>query len=1429
MNAWETDDEYAAAAQRPLPTPVDTPSRNSSRHSRRSRRKKSVSPVHASSPGPIPHAEMHNRRESRDVTTDENISILDPRRFTPTLHANLVAEILNLRRDQEEKIRAIEGLEETLHASKGEVDELSSTLSSNAKENRSLKRQLALLEGGTSSALGELARERDEAVEGISDIKKRLDAAQKKIRAQEVDSDRVHGLWAQDKDTWDDERRKLERKVHVAEGRLKTVLDEVAAYQASHPMQESEAEEVGGHGSDTASVRSMSMTNSVRFSLLPNNGSKLNGMSLADELDFGDDDELSQMYQDGRESVMSTTHGRESVLSTTHRRNLSRDSMMSRTHKHSQSIESVRRPGSVARGRLLANQSVLEKLEGRIVEGDETMVLSKPVYVDSSTQYSPPISSTSNPAVLPEPAAEPQLRQVDNGQGGETEANQRRKRVRASTPVAQVAPNAADTMVSSSCQTVDEPLSPPRTPTTPIVVAEVEKEPMTSISTQTEGEWALVPKAPPVAPTIPSISIHPPTSRPATPKESLLPQYFKDVACQVSMRVAAPYSSVSVQTEEIRVDKRLNLLPLHLQPSSISSCPPSPEPSAQPAGFFTPGVVPPPRNPRRKKSNQSIGDPPSSPPVPMRPPPAPPMAAETHDSYPGNNDDGPLSTDKGLRRPPRISSLFAGFENVSSDDADDFADGDLSDSDFRTALSAPRPRKSLNRGKRTSNAPTSVPEDEEPVEEAVSNHVKKQPRQAQGGYDANGEVILRDTNVSGAKSPIMRTIRQFDKPLSLVMPPARPPQTTMRRAALISNGIAAHQGRSRSPSLPDAVKEPPFPIPTRASSRKPPFSASAPSDGSRSPTREPWSRRGSGRGHHRINSIRKVRSAAALPDVGGRPRRRGSRSPPPFSPSTEAPESPQLPPMPNNEITSPFMGHRDNRSSYGYSTHRKQPSNTTANTFNTNQSAGSSVQATSVVDAIAQTMVGEWMFKYVRRRKSFGVPESGALDNDASNGVRHKRWVWLAPYERAVMWSSKQPTSGSALMGKSGRKCKQNQLLSMFLSNKATVTIQSVLDVKDDNAAPKGVNNLFNRSILILTPARALKFTATSRERHYIWLTALSFLAHSSQAIPEVMAPHPPPIESGNFDILRQNGARLQKHPIRDSIRVAKGRTILSTQSGPTTAQSSIHRGEYSIRTDTSTRGGASTTDHSVKDIGGPSNPDGFVPDAADPPIVPRFTDRALINGIGHGRKRSNTGSRIPPPLSFRGFSERGPISGGGSSNSGGGGGGGFTNYGHAPAGSTAGMSVGTNGSSDVYTASQRSSSVMGGNSISFSNGLSNSNRTSIRTSDASSRPGAVVNNFFEAVGTVRMEAFISPLAFPRTDDYPVQIDDLGMGAGSTRSGANRRRSKERRRRSRNRDSYYGRRAYPPTDVEDWYGGSRTAGEEEMRGGRGGDDPFRGF
>ncbi|RDL38014.1 Uncharacterized protein BP5553_05447 [Venustampulla echinocandica] len=1366
MAAWETEDEYAAAAAASLPTPTDTPYRTPSRGSRRSSRQKSISPGPSSSPP--------SRRESKDVTTDESISILDPRRFTPTLHANLVSEILALRRDQEEKLKTIESLETELHSTQAEHAQKDGTAEANAKENRSLKRQLALLEGGTSSALSELARERDEAVDSSADSKRRLEVAQKKIRTQEEDSNRVHELWAKDKDNWEDEKRKLDRKLHVSEGRLKTILDEVAAYQANHQnavqQPESEAEEASrdplhGHGSDTASVRTMSMTNSVRFSTLSGlngyGGTKVNGVCLADELDLGDDEDTQTDYD-----------GRESALSIRHKRTQSRESAFAINHRRNQSIESLRRPGSVARGRLvMANQSVLDRLEGGISENDEMVLPQKVEYIDTGVQYSPPPSPPLPAAELvldvePLPIdntigvmkVEKQLEPEHHPKEWEIEANQRRKRVHANPPLV-IEPSMNGPMVSAASQTLEDPLSPPRTPISPTRApppppVEVKQE-MVSTSTQTDTPPIPSPRrAPPPPPIpIPSIQLHPPSSNPATPHESVLPQHFKDAGCQVSMQVPVPTRSISVQTEEIRVDKRLNLLPPHLQPSAISTKPPSPEPTTNETERFSP--VPgnlPQRNPRRVMTSprQSLDrDIPSS-------PPGFPFSA-TRDAYPGNNDDGPLANNRGsIRRPHRISSLFAGFENVSSDDADEFADADMSDNDYRTPLSAPNPQTAMNRNKRRiTPAPTSVPENVE-LEEETARPI---PGKSWMGQDSTHEPDLDYGSaeiVSGLHRSSMRSPRQLDKPLTLTTT-IKP--NAMRRAALIQSGVAAHQGRSRSPSLPEIFKEPPFPIPTRASSRRPPISASAPSDGNRSPTSGRGSRRSS---HYRSNSIRKVRSAAALPRGGRSYRRRGSRSPPPMSPSTEAPESPQLPPMPSNEITTPR--YMQETGSSRFRSHRHQPSANTANTSNTGTaSVGSSNQATSVVDAIAQTMVGEWMFKYVRRRKSFGVAESNGADENGVNGVRHKRWVWLAPYERAVMWSSKQPTSGSALMGKTGRK----------------LTIQSVLDVKDDNPAPKGTSSVFNRSILILTPARALKFTAVSAERHYVWLTALSFLAHSSQAVPEIVqAPIPIPQPTiPDFEVPQTN--RLRRNPIRDSIRVAKGKTA-AARAGPTSVRPMI------LPTDNIPEGESSS-----------SRNNGISP-AADPPVVPRFSERGQHGpALTHSRKRSNTGSRIPPPLSFRGFS--GPVSAG-----------------HASTSSTAGMSVGTAGSSDIYNSQPPST-------ISVYNGMSASGRSSVRTSDASNRPGAVVNNFFDAVGTMRMEAFISPMALTRFDDCPDEQDEMDF------VGMRRRRSRDRRRRSRNMDSYY---ANNGRSSDDWHSGSKTAGEEEyghFEQGGFGHDPFRGF
>ncbi|KAH6899822.1 hypothetical protein B0T10DRAFT_524902 [Thelonectria olida] len=1369
---WETDDEYLSGpAATSLPTPQDTPYRTPSRTSRKSQR--SVTPPgQGTSTPPIPSEKSSKRSSSKDMATDETISILDPRRFTPTLHANLVSEILALRRDQEEKIRIIETLESALHTTREERDNVQQNLADTGKESRSLKRQLSLLEGGTSSALGELARERDDAVESVAETKRRLETAQKKIRTQEEDSQRVHELLANEKENWDEEKRKYERKLHVAESRLKVVLDEVAAFQAAQAQagagHESEVEE-SGRENDAASVRTMSMTNSIRFSVINGPGSmKPNGNSLADELNFDDEDEQSDF--DGRDSVLSN------YVPYMHSRNLSRDSVMNRLHRRNQSLESLKRTGSVTRGRLFMNQSVLEALEGEDEESEPPAP--KPSYTDTGIQYSPPPSPKLPPSkpATPEPpfprTKSPEV-ECSPRTEGEIEANQSRKRVHAARPLS-IEPPPRRLMVSTSSQTLEEPpLTPPKTPKSPTrppppppAPIEVKKPSMVTSSTQTERpptpppvrtfEFPPMPPSPPPL-AIPSISVHPPTSRPTTPREPRLPQYFKHFGCQVNLSAPVSTAEAGVQTEGIQTDRRLALLPAHLQPSSITSRPssPNPPPAGEPPKSFTPvpGNVPP-RNPRRLTNRRDTPEIPSSP-ISIA------DSDMTHDAYPGNNDDGPLSSQKApMRRPHRFSSLFAGFDGASSDEVDEFGDLDISDSEYRTALSAPRPKSISSRpGKRSSTGTTTtngtIPTSPEQVV------MRQVPRGSMKPF-ANElyNFFASDHKDVPPRMASVKSGRAFEKsPAAMSSNRA----SIMRKAAMIQNGIASHQGRSRSPSLQDS-KNPPFPIPTRASSRKLPFSSSAPSDGQRSPTRgDMLSRRGTGRSHYRAGSIRKVRSAAALPR-NQRYRRQGSRSPPPLSPSTEAPESPRLPPLPRNDITTPR--NRVRRS--GQYRHQHQLSVTTDNTMSSDPPfVPPSSQSNGVVDAIAQTMVGEWMFKYVRRRKSFGVPES--KDKDENSNDRHKRWVWLAPYERAILWSSKQPSSGSALMGKTGRK----------------LTIQSVLDVKDDNPAPKGASQLFNRSILILTPQRALKFTATSPERHYIWLTALSFLAHSSQAVPEIMSPpqaleQPAPLPE--FEIPR---TKLKRSGIRDSIRLAKGRGAYvpkaATPSIPSIPSAPSSQMGDMVAFPAMDSVGIISSNHSREDSA----------DAAEPPFIPRFHDRNNPGPMTHGRKRSNTGGHVPPPLSFRGFS--GPA--GGSH--------------HAPTNSTAGNSIGTAGSSDIYQ-SQASSTGPGTGPGSWAM----SQTASQRTSEASSRP----SNFFDAIGTVRMEAFISPLAFSQFNDFPDEQDEFRHEV--------RRRSKELRRRqsrSRHRGDSYSSRGTRGTDG--YYHGSRTAGEEDYFR----DDPFKGF
>ena len=116
-----------------------------------------------------------------------------------------------------------------------------------------------------------------------------------------------------------------------------------------------------------------------------------------------------------------------------------------------------------------------------------------------------------------------------------------------------------------------------------------------------------------------------------------------------------------------------------------------------------------------------------------------------------------------------------------------------------------------------------------------------------------------------------------------------------------------------------------------------------------------------------------------------------------------------------------------------------------------------------MIQAITQTMIGEFMWKYTRK----------AGRGDMSNN-RHRRFFWVHPYTRTLYWSDQDPAQG----GRAQLKAK-------------SVAIEAVHVVTDDNPMPPG---LHRKSLVIVTPGRNVKFTATTGQRHETWFNALSYL-----------------------------------------------------------------------------------------------------------------------------------------------------------------------------------------------------------------------------------------------------------------------------------------------------------------------------------------------
>ena len=949
-----------------------------------------------------------NENRDQDISNDENISILDPRRFTPTLHASLVSEILSLRREVESKNGLVLGLEETLHGLQDENARLNDAVAGNTKENRFIKRQMELLEGGTLSALEDVAKDRDQAQEVLADTRRRLEVSQRKIRSQEEEADRSNILWEGDRQRWAAEKTALDRKIHAVEARLKSVLVEVEASHANHQQRlltYNETENYDHEGMPAKRSQSRSShhrhdsttSNSTHPEQQPRNyryshvveprGSTFVGATLAEELVFDEDDEADREDSDLDAGYISPEALPEEAI---HRpRAFSAQS-------HHESTKARKVLGLTIEEENTAQREVNEKAQlSRIPEwsnvGPTSIAAHPSNYTSAATQFSPPASP--------------------------------RKRPLEGYSITDSVPKIA--MVSQSCQTVDLPLSPPDTPvtsesTTFAADRTLQCAEQKTTSTQTD-EWqfpihgvaAATHKDSTTIDDIPIIAIHPPLTDTGVLRSSVvLPPHTKNAACQVSLRPVS-VRSISVQTEEIRIDNRPVKLPKHLLPSSISSSPPSPAPESQDLNDFTS---------KRTSTSRNVAMPERIPSVQAARNDGLPYGA-TEDAYPGNNDNGSLDHARGAgpKRPIRSESLFAGFDTVPDDENAGGArlvdDADYSDDSFGGKEPI---RKILSK---VQNSWKLIPQTGDPVESRPESRRQTVSQSTQPDRN-NGRTSLRRPVSEKGLVPLESVKEYRTEKAPRPTPTIKP--LDIRRAALITSGTIAHVQQPRSPSAPDFADDtskehaPPFPVPTRASSRRIPISAS---EGASSPTPQSTSffsgqmRKEHGRPPIKRPVLRKSRSAAPIAQSPHDARnRKPSHSPPPSSPKSPVPPSPQLPPpLPKDNITSPI------RETFRQAGHRNQSSNATE----------AIPQQTSVVDAIAQTMIGEWMWKYVRKRKSFGITEppavefeSGRTGNDSGsiNGIRHKRWVWLAPYERAIMWSSKQPTSGSALMGKSGRK-----------------------------------------------------------------------------------------------------------------------------------------------------------------------------------------------------------------------------------------------------------------------------------------------------------------------------------------------------------------------------------------------------------------------
>jgi hypothetical protein len=1088
-----------------LPSPADTPYETpgflrSKRSSRATTAGSSRSREQSASPPPLPPDATEYAEKSREG----RYSALDPRRFTPTLHASLVSEILSLRRELDSKNNLVENLETSLASAKSDNETLSQELTTNAKEVRNAQQQMAQMESGAYEALENMVKERDGAIASLEELKGRLEVTQKKTRGQDKDAERTQSIWEREKEQWDNERRQLERRVHVTEMRLRTFVEEMATQQAAFedmpmPTPTEHDEDQGtfkdsgiGNDSDTVSlasparrrhtrnVSSLSFRNGFRGSIVsraldtPEPFAKP-GYSLADELGIDEEDEYDlddfehgeeeMEYHDRPKHGLGSRHGSvagdvdskakrilglsdDMPVSPSMRdfpKDLQDDRPLSPSMRDFPRDETSSRSDADSKAKRILGLSGDNMVSPSARDFPKDMLepvihparrpstpsaidtATKVQYVDTGYQPSPPSSPPhGHEKRKPQPLQVPHLPRATPTVRVESEEAYVQQ-----IPIRQPISVAAKSSVS--------PISPPETPIDGATWPDSRRTSpaahrYASASTQTDGIVPTLAKdestkrdSLQVPVPIPQIAIHPPTSRPPSPRTYVLPPGTKNAGSQVN--IPWPGKDASMQTEEIRIDQRPIKLPPHLLPShldKLSEQPPSPR-----------RTVPVVAQKKKMSKRDTARRPNISTDLPLLSSfPSPPMRSPTEATSPVHSRDGsvrdlgkmPL---KAIPLPkPTLAPAFS-MDEVASEKSS----GPLNRS-FQFGVSNQN-RTSRQLAEIDDASDDSDYQDSEAGDQAGSMPVLNAAGRFEGPDPS--QFVLEDLPHSPQRRP--KTADSFDAApapsisssrnnsyrgaASRRAPPSRSSTYLKTHSRGESFGSVASSNFSTQSSLPAHA------IPKRSSSRFPPHTYI---EGAQSPTPGSVSNRGNRTtrgGHQRQGSLRKVQSAASIrgkpAKISPQKPRRRRRSPNLTPVQSMAFESPAQTKFPIPELPTPLQ----QTLAFDWGNRNSSPGQRP----DTATSSVPPAEETQLIDAIAGTMVGEWMWKYMRKRKSFGVDAAESFtarngeDNGqalTSHGTRHKRWVWLSPYERTIMWDSKQPTSGTALLGKKGRKCKSN-------------------------------------------------------------------------------------------------------------------------------------------------------------------------------------------------------------------------------------------------------------------------------------------------------------------------------------------------------------------------------------------------------------------